>query len=94
MLEKAMGIKPKTETDAKAGVTKRPAKAVAATTADPAVTALIRGAVVDNSVAAELLKAETMASLTPKSTLGCEWRRMTIPMRTGHWAITRPIRIG
>ncbi len=72
MLEKLMGIKPKTETDAKAGVTKRPAKAVAATRADPAVTALIRGAVVDNSVAAELRKAETLASLAPKSALGFE----------------------
>lgn len=56
-----MGIKPKTETDAKAGVTKRPAKAVAATAADPAVTALLRGAVVDNSIAVELRKAETLA---------------------------------
>ena len=64
-----MGIKPKTETDAKAGSTKRPTKAVAPTTADPAVTALIRGAVVHNSVAAELRKVETLASLSPKSAL-------------------------
>ena len=69
MLVKFMGNKPKTETDAKPGATKRPAKAVAATTADPAITAFIRGAVVDNSVAAELRKAEALSSLTPKSTL-------------------------
>lgn len=61
MLGKLMGIKPKTETDAKAGVAKRPANAVAATTTDPAVTVLIRCAVVDNSDAAELRKAETLA---------------------------------
>jgi hypothetical protein len=45
----------------KPGATRRRAIAVAATTTDPAVTALIRGAVVDKSVAAGFRKAETLA---------------------------------